>query len=393
MQTTNLKPKAFYFIVALLLFSCANEDIEDIELIETTNLNELASAKIIVDDSLDYGLYWFNEHNESVKGFDENNNTAIDVASSYYNASQPTLIFFHGWQPLSSIQNYNREDFYFDDGNVNTVQFWKDKGWNIAIFYWNQFADELEVKNAEAKIWDAENGPKKMRYLLSNGTYSELQSPTQNLADLAANQINITVGDNTSNNVRFAGHSLGAQLDTNTAYIISDRINSGAYPATLEVDRLELLDPFWSADDKSYLENDWTGERSREYIDTMISRNNTAITWYSSSLILDIGIGDSNEDLKDKVAYQSVRPWYVNPVDIIAKHINVRHSYFWSLNFDAPKEVAINWLFQKRDTGKPAASATTETARIREMMGDNNYWDQVKGRYTATPEDDEFQIK
>lgn len=27
------------------------------------------------------------------------------------------------------------------------------------------------------------------------------------------------------------------------------------------------------------------------------------------------------------------------------------------------------------------------------MMGDTHYWDQVEGRYTSAPEDDQFEIK
>ena len=49
---------------------------------------------------------------------------------------------------------------------------WKADGWNVAIFYWNQMADEDEVKDAEAKIWST-NGPKGMRYRL-NTVHMEL---------------------------------------------------------------------------------------------------------------------------------------------------------------------------------------------------------------------------
>ena len=394
MKTTGLKLSFILLFVLSFITSCTTEELE---INDADNFNELESAEAsnltIGDDFLDYGIYWFNEDDESVKGFNEANNTTINVASEYYDASKPTFIYFHGWQLGSSEDNYDREGFYFEDGNVNTVKFWKDKGWNVGIFYWNQFADEIEVKDAEAKIWHAKNGPRRMRYRLSDGSYSELQSPTSNLAKLAANQINKIVGSNTSGNVRFAGHSLGSQLATNTALTISNRVENGVYPASLMPNRLELLDPFWSADPKSYLGNDWVGERSRDYIDTMIDRNNIAITWYASSLILDIGIGDSNEALKDVVAFQSVRPWYINAIDIPSKHSNVRHSYFWSINFDAPREVTLNFFRRRRATGNVAASASTSTSRILEMMGDDNEWDQVEGRFTVSPEDDEFERK
>jgi hypothetical protein len=36
-------------------------------------------------------------------------------------------------------------------------------GYNVGIMYWNQFADEDEVKDAEAKIWTA-TGTRAMRW-------------------------------------------------------------------------------------------------------------------------------------------------------------------------------------------------------------------------------------
>ena len=282
MKNTKL---SFPFLVStLMLFfgSCSTEELDEISTEELTTT--VSSNVAIGNDFLDYGLYWFDANNNSTKGFNEVNNTAINVSSSYYDSSKPTMIYFHGWQLGSSEDNFRREGFYFEDGDVNTVQFWKNKGWNVAIFYWNQFADEVEVKDAEAKIWSV-NGPRNMRYRQSNGNYSTLQSPSTDVANLAANQIKIALNLNTSNNVRFAGHSLGAQLASRTAMIISNDVNKGDISTGLKVDRLELLDPFWSAGGKSYLNNSWTGENSRGHINTMINRDNLAVTWYNSCLL------------------------------------------------------------------------------------------------------------
>ncbi|MBU2996954.1 hypothetical protein KO500_10935 [Cellulophaga baltica] len=396
MTTNNLKA-VFYVSISILLYSCNKESINEIEIQETLSLQASES------DYLDYGIYWFNSENESTKGYDEKNDKKIEVSSSYYDASKPTVIYFHGWQLDSSIDEYNREDFQFTDSeydtNINTVEIWKRKGWNVGIFYWNQFADESELKDAEAKIWSI-NGPKNMRYRLSDGSYSEEQSPTSSLAQEAYNQISEIIAENTSNDIRFVGHSLGNQLASYTAFLFSEAISNNEIPLEIMPNRLELLDPFWSKDAKNYLtdyngdgSNDWTGERVRWYIDEMIKKNNLATTWYSSSLILDAGIGDQNESLKDIVTYQSQRYWYVDAISIGEKHVNTRHSYFWSLEFDAPLEVKVNWLLQRKETGNTTASASTTIERIREMMGDENYWDQVEGRYTPSPEDDKFQIK
>ncbi len=397
MTTKNLKV-VFFISTSILLYSC-NKD----EFIDEIKIQETLSLQASENDYLDYGIYWFNSENESKKGFDVANDEKIEVSSSYYDASKPTVIYFHGWQLDSSIDEYNREDFQFTnseyDTNINTVEIWKRKGWNVGIFYWNQFADESELKDAEAKIWSI-NGPKNMRYRLSDGTYSDEQSPTSSLAQEAYNQISKILAANTSNDIRFVGHSLGNQLASHTAFLFSEATSNNEIPLKIMPNRLELLDPFWSKDAKSYLtdyngdgSNDWTGERVRWYIDEMIEKNDLAATWYSSSLILDAGIGDQNESLKDIVAYQSQRYWYLDAINIGEKHVNTRHSYFWSLEFDAPSEVKVNWLLQRKETGNTSASASTTIERIKEMMGDENYWDQVEGRYTPSPEDDKFQIK
>ncbi len=385
--------------LSFLIFSCAVDETDNLIENETTEVNVSNRSA----DFLDYGVYWFNSQNQSAKAFDERTNRKINVSSSFYDPSKPTVVYFHGWQNNTSRDNYRRETFQFVDAsnnvNVNTAQIWKNKGWNVAIFYWNQFADEGELKDAEAKIWST-NGNRKMRYRLSDGSYSERQAPTNSLGIEAFNQLSALLANNTSNNIRFVGHSLGNQLATYTSFLFSTAVKKGNLSARLMPNRLELLDPFWSKGRKNYLgdynndgSNDWTGERVRWYVQEMKNRNNLATTWYSSSLILNAGIGDSNNRLKDIAAFQSVRYWYVSAIDVVAKHVNARHSYFWGLNFDAPAEVRVNWLLQRTKTGRVAASASTSTSRIRQMMGSANLWDQVEGRYTATPEDDMFQIK
>ena len=395
-----MKLKPFIkFSFSLLLFNCNTDVVDDIVENETKQI-EIAQR---TTDYLDYGVYWFNSENESVKAYDENAGEPIEVSTSFYDDSKPTVVYFHGWQQDTAIDNYRRETFQFTDTdngvNVNTVKEWKNRGWNVAIFYWNQFADEAEVKHAEAKIWST-NGTQKMRYRLSDGSYSENQSPSDPMGIVSFNQLSELLANNTSNNVRFVGHSLGNQLATYTAFLFSEALENGEISSKIMPDRLELLDPFWSKGAKPYLGDyngdrspDWTGERGRWYISEMIDRNNLAVTWYNSTLILNSGIGDSNQNLKDIVALQSVRFWYVSSIDIVDKHINARHNYFWSFSFDAPKEVTINWFNRRRETGNVAASASTSIGRIRSMMGDDHIWDQVEGRYTATPSDDMFEIK
>ena len=179
----------------------------------------LSGAAQAAEDYLDYGLHWVKVTNTGIetqlKGVDANGNITINN-SNYYNASKPTVIYFHGWQNGSSADGYSRENFEFEDIDQNTAKAWKDNGWNVGIFHWGQFADESEVKDAEAKMW-SKNGPQGMRYRLSDGSYSTQQSPNKSVGQIAFEQITTALASNTSGNIRFAGHSLGNQLAVNIA--------------------------------------------------------------------------------------------------------------------------------------------------------------------------------
>lgn len=360
----------------------------------------LPLAAHAAEDTLDYGLYWFDGDNKSVKAV-EADGTANNVPRKFYDPSKPTIVHFHGWQPGSATRGdgYDREDFRFVWGSedVITSSSWKTNGWNIAYFYWDQFADESELKDAEAKMWTT-NGPRGMRYRLSDGSYSTNHSPNNSVGDIAFEQVTAALAGNTSYYVRLSGHSLGNQLATIVAGKISDAIYAGDAGVNVMVDRLELLDPFFSQDGKSYLGDangdgklDWTGERVRWIVQDLIERHNTPVTAYYSSNINDLWIGDRNLPLRAMVAEAWNRFWYL--ADEVNKHNHVVPFYFRSMASAPPEEVTINWWGNRVATGKDAASASTDDSRILEMMGDTHYWDQVEGRYTADPEDDQFEIK
>jgi pimeloyl-ACP methyl ester carboxylesterase len=356
------------------------------------------------EDYLDYGLHWVSTTDNGVqiqsKAVEQDGAVISQSSADYYDDSKPTVIYFHGWQSGSSEYNYRRENFTFaDNGDSNSMASWKNRGWNVGVFYWNQFADEDEVKDAEAKIWSA-NGPKGMRYFLNDGSSSTGLSPNKSVGELASEQISAALANNTSGNIRFAGHSLGNQLAVYAADLINDAVNTGSVSENVMPNRIALLDPFWSQDSKSYLgdangdgSNDWVGEKTRWAITDMINDRDVAIEWYKSSAIFDLWIGDQNTALEKIVNLNSLRFWYLDATDITGKHVNARHWYFQSMNNAEPEEVTINWWGSRNETGSDAASARTSDNRIRAMMGDDHEWDQVEGRYTAKPSDDQFEIK
>ena len=101
------------------------------------------------NQGIDFGLYFFGSDRHGSKWLNSTPNPNFDP-------KKPTVIYIHGWEKDTTLKEF-RESFWVSDieGYIGKTihQSWQEKGWNTGIFYWNQFADEPEVRYAEAKIW------------------------------------------------------------------------------------------------------------------------------------------------------------------------------------------------------------------------------------------------
>jgi alpha-glucosidase len=347
---------------------------------------------------LDYGLYWFGKNGLCEK-------YTPGVPNQFYRPEKPTMIYTHGWKQEAVQRNYERETFLFEEPDENisvyTNHSWLDKGWNTGILYWNQWCEEDEIKDAEAKIWSFK-GPKGNRYKCSDGTYKNFDEKisimgneisVHSVTDVLCQYVLHSLQDNTSTNIRLVSHSLGNQLMTSIARQLKT--------CDIDVKRLTYLEPLWTEGEKDYLgdENhdgqiDHVSHRCYWYVIDLLNNrpNDFAFEIYNSSAS-DTGIlGDSNSNLRRFASEISVRPWYYNTQDIEKKHNVIRYHYLWSFAFAPPVECTINFK-QRIKTGNDAFSASTADQRIHEMMGSGHMWDQVEGRKTVSPEDDWFEIK
>lgn len=353
----------------------------------TLCLSFLVATSAQAGDFLDYGLYWFGKNQAVAKYTGE--------ANPYYDDSKPTMIYVHGWLYDSSVKGYWRPNFSFQNNaekytelkglDIDEAAAWIDAGWNVGIYYWNQFADEFSVFDAEAKIWTIK-GLQGMRYRQSDGSYNTTQSPSEPVSQLMAQTIANALTNNTNGYLLLHGHSLGAQLAVATAYNLTIMAEQGAVNASMIPERLVLSDPYWSNFIQFYLCGATTGKRSTEYVRYMINNYNLAVEMTRSSGLCDLGAGDCNKAMTDMVAFQRLRPWYTS--DLGAKHTMADDWWTLTKTYAAPEEVDSNLNL----TGAVTVSAATSDLRIREMMGANYEWDQVAGRYTLTPDDDQFKI-
>ena len=340
----------------------------------STTLN--AAVGVFPDSTfqnLDYGLYWFGTGDTWEKA-------TPGQANAYYGAAKPTVIYIHGWQNGSS-QAKNRETFNRKDAggpDLDLAYAWRQAGYNVGILYWNQFADEGEVKDAEAKIWTA-TGPRAMRWRNNSGVYGT--GPTQSAADLLYTSYKDNLAGYSGSDIRLLGHSLGNQMAIVVAKKISDAVTAGTVNSKLLPKRVGLLDPFYSKDAKSFLGNKWTGEVCRTYV-TALKAKGVIFEAYRSSSVSDTLVGDSNVGLMAMTAFTELKPWYFNSTQQVQKHNSAVWHYLWSYSFNPPLITG---------TSNQAASAKTPNSRISTLMSGTKKLVHDQGAYTKEPSDDNFK--
>ncbi len=324
---------------------------------------------------LSYGLYWFGLDNASQK-------FVPGEANPYFDPARPTLIFAHGWQ--RDLSAANPPDFtYAEGGGVNTANAWIDDGWNIGVFYWNQFADEAVVADAETKIW-VNDGLQRMRWRKGGAGYEEAPPGTPSAAELFYRDYvaAMTEQNYTGGHIRIAGHSLGSQMAVYFTKLVSDGIAAGDVSRHLLPTRVALLDPYWSNGAKSYLDGKKIGEMVREYVAELLPTS-VLFEWYrSSTLPVD---PDANQELQLMTLYSEMIPDFVS--DYVGKHSAGRDLYFWSYAFAGPPECNGDACLIS-----PARMLSrVSDARLAALMRSDYIWAQVAGTLTSTPDDDTYQ--
>ncbi|ADL53841.1 Ig-like domain-containing protein [Clostridium cellulovorans] len=325
-------------------------------------------------NELNYGIYWYGIGNKPYKFIPNETNPAFDP-------SKPTIIYIHGWQPNYSLIKH-RESFYFY--GENAADSWIKAGWNVGVFYWNQFSDELSVEDAESKIWSP-TARNSMRWRKSDGSYDVSSSIKKSSADLLYEEYVKALSGYKGSSIRIVGHSLGSQMAIRLTKLISDNVDSGAIPPELLPSRVALLDPYFSNLGKEYLNYRWTGEVARECVSSFINNKNIPFELYKSSALTSGLAGDDNDELKKMCAYTELKPLFHAPIQQVEKHYDGKYTYFCSYRVSSPAEYV-----GTTPTGNVAASARTDTQRIAEMMGKKYYWTQAADIFTEDVSDDTF---
>ena len=336
-------------------------------------MNVLSGSALAFDrsvfDNLDYGIYWYGDQLVTQKA-------VSGVANPYYANAQPTLIYIHGWQNGKTPLLYRETFARAVDGGPTTdlTGSWKLNGWNMGIFYWNQFSDEGDVNDAEAKIWTA-SGAKQMRWRKADGSYVN-SGITSSAAQLFLDSYKSAMAGYTGNDVRLAGHSLGSEMVVVGAKLISDAVDRGEIPANLRPRRVVLLDPAFIGGQRAYLGNRQTVEVGGDYIDAMKAKG---IIFES---INTSGASSGSVAVMNRTAYRELKAWYFSAFDVVGKHMAAVWHYLWEYQYTAANIVG---------TSTRASSASTSNSATQSLMNATQRQIHDQGAWTKSPSDDTYK--
>lgn len=380
-------------------------------------------------EHLDVSIYWVTK-NDKYCPADQSKSAKIpgcENASAYFDPKKPTVIFFHGWEPFSTYY-VSRFDFYttYPDSNGETKdidlgKIWRDKGWNVGVFYWNQISDTNTPAQAAAKIWSTKTtqamdweqyfpaGKYAPAYTTSVNACSQISDYCKPVGELAFEAYVNAMKNYQGNDIRLVGHSLGGQLVINVTHKIAKNVAAGNLSPRLLPRQMVLLDPFFTLGGNSYLAaknvNIDNQALADQYVDDIANKYGITVSEFLSSILT---IQQNWSKIEDVAALTEYYPDFVPSYDEPAKHSAAWLVYFWSLADQPPVSYykPMNGKFTQNDKNAyPAISASTPifingqnnpSYGVAAAMEEGIYFDQDClgnlwcGQDTANPAGDGF---
>jgi hypothetical protein len=327
---------------------------------------------------LDFGLYWFGSDGEFEKYI-------IGKENRFYDPEKPVMVHAHGWLPFTVDDDFHWKEnpFIYHDKycDINTAQFWKTAGYNIAYLNWMQFSDSINLKAVEEKIWTSDQTGE-ISYYTRDG--SKKYKTEIGIAEHMFNLYKKALKNQINKNIRVSGHSLGNQVVSAISEKVMESVEKGEIDEILIPRRITLLDPYWSKFGKSYLENQTNAEKVKNIIEQLITKYDTVGEFYKTTIQGGPLVGDENKALKQLTANFRVWADFINIIlDPDKQHSYAVAWYFWSLSADINAD----------NNGFVGANATNE--EIKSVMNHEKneffHWESDgDGNDTNNPTDDTF---
>ncbi len=341
---------------------------------------------------LDFGIYWARcgacrpgDHgSDEVRAYPGEDD-------AYFNPRRPTIIFVHGWEPgsttLGERQSMQTPITAAPPREQDLAAPWRARGYNVGLFYWNQFADDassLIPTGVERKIWTADGDLTYLTRRADGSLAPPRVLPGQgSVADIFVRSYLAAMRGYRGLYVRVTGHSLGNQLAVRAAYLLQGLVERHRIAPALLPRRIALLDPFYSSGAQTYLPraNEGTaGEVTREVAALQTGPARTVFEYYSTSLI------PIATDVAARMALVRVSPAYAG-LDIAEAHLAAIHWYFASLAYPPPP--ACPGLAKAAACRLRAPSAALGDAALDRLVG--SVWVQTAGQDTPAVGDDTFR--
>jgi hypothetical protein len=331
-------------------------------------------------ENLEYGLYWYGAENQSQK-FKPNKKNL------YYSPDKPTIIYVHGWQK-DTAQDKFRESSYSEAADAYIYDKWINNGWNVGVFYWNQFADDdpaavwgqqTKPEWTQAKIWTA-TGAQGMRWRKADGSWSTAGSPTKSAAELFYDAYTGAMANhNKEKEIRFAGHSLGSQMAVRMTNLLKENGRYDIMPDRVSLLDMAVIGEGLSQQGPGYLGGKPVATVLGEYIQDL-KKKGVIFEWYKSTGLNELS-GNDDSSLRTKVSYTRLWPtwddWNLN----IGQKLGRYHTHAW------------DWYFRSMYFSIDGPSANGFLSDARSYMNAAYYYTQENGgagQGTSDPSDDEF---
>jgi hypothetical protein len=235
-----------------------------------------------------------------------------------FSPDRSTFVHFNGWAIGKGRRGRDFTTNYVKDGgaDLHVTDLWLERDWNFAVVDWAQLSDEIDLRNAEAKIW-TKDGPKKMRWMDPNGRWHE--GPEETVAAAVANRLEPQLRALQNKDIIFQGHSFGGQLALAvTAELIR---RNDLKPGIALPQQLILTDANFTKGEKSYLAGkrplDLGGEAA-----TLVWERDIPITSYKCTAIAYSQFG---VDFIELLNHPGVLPIEADFKDVSRLDLNKRH--------------------------------------------------------------------
>eukprot|EP00929_Paragymnodinium_shiwhaense_P015111 TRINITY_DN123129_c0_g1_i1.p1 TRINITY_DN123129_c0_g1~~TRINITY_DN123129_c0_g1_i1.p1 ORF type:complete len:562 (+),score=104.32 TRINITY_DN123129_c0_g1_i1:67-1752(+) len=369
---------------------------------------------------LDFGIYWFGKNDEFEKA------TSAE-ASRFYDPKKPTLVYFHGWTGVddgwvATCTRATSRCVNCPEGAPLLFDGFLDAGWNVGIFYWDQFADEDCTRDAEQKVWFDRhgNGIRWKSYNVTTGTFSyETMQPDGsdfNLAKVSATAVKSVLSNFKGQTVRFVGHSIGSQLAAEVASLLHEE----DHPAKPQ--RLALLEPFFTRHQLYFFRckefvgkeqgvGSFTAEATASTVRQLWDKSHMMTEIYKSSLLTQKpAMGYPNKELAEVGTVVLYKPnWCGGDSGLLTEvaHLQCYHNaiiplYFLRFGIQPaplnPPQVLPDVMPGSAIANCSTPSAACSDLEIREWVDRQNQvdgtqlWQQTTGQETFDPMDDSFAL-